>query len=40
MVPASEPFLVAAVEFNPEIFEFDRNIERACAVIEEAAALA
>jgi len=33
----SEPFKVAAVEFNPEMFEFDRNLERACAVIEEAA---
>lgn len=33
----SAPFTVAAVEFNPEIFEFERNIERACAVIEEAA---
>ena len=31
------PFTVAAVEFNPEIFEFDRNLERACAVIDEAA---
>lgn len=31
------PFTVAAVEFNPEIFEFERNLERACAVIEEAA---
>src|ERR1700759_5832826 len=33
----SEPFKVAAVEFNPELFEFDRNLERACAAIEEAA---
>lgn len=33
----TEPFTVAAVEFNPEIFEFDRNLDRACAVIEEAA---
>lgn len=33
----SEPFKVAAVEFNPELFEFDRNLERACATIEEAA---
>jgi predicted amidohydrolase len=32
------PFKVAAVEFNPELFEFERNIERACAVTEEAAA--
>jgi len=31
------PFTVAAVEFNPEIFEFDRNLERACAVVDEAA---
>jgi predicted amidohydrolase len=34
----SVPFKVAAVEFNPELFEFDRNLERACAVINEAAA--
>lgn len=33
----SAPFKVAAVEFNPEMFEFDRNLERACRVIEEAA---
>jgi len=33
-----QPFKVAAVQFNPEIFEFDKNLERACAVIEEAAA--
>jgi predicted amidohydrolase len=39
MRPATPtPFTVAAVEFNPELFEFDRNIVRACAVIEEAAA--
>jgi len=31
------PFKVAAVEFNPELFEFERNIKRACAVAEEAA---
>lgn len=31
------PFKVAAVEFNPEMFEFEKNLERACAVIEEAA---
>ncbi|MSV74920.1 MAG: carbon-nitrogen hydrolase, partial [Actinobacteria bacterium] len=31
------PFTVAAIQFNPEIFEFDRNLDRACAVIEEAA---
>ena len=34
----SGPFKVAAVEFNPELFEFGRNIERVCAVTEEAAA--
>ena len=34
----SGPFKVAAVEFNPELFEFERNIERARAVTEEAAA--
>lgn len=33
----NEPFTVAAVEFNPEMFEFDRNLEAACSVIEEAA---
>lgn len=33
----TEPFKVAAVEFNPEIFEFDRNVERAVAVAREAA---
>ena len=33
----TNPFTVAAVEFNPEIFELERNIERACAVIDEAA---
>jgi predicted amidohydrolase len=32
-----KPFKVAAVEFNPEMFEFDRNLERASAAIEEAA---
>lgn len=31
------PFKVAAVEFNPELFEFDRNVARACAVVDEAA---
>jgi predicted amidohydrolase len=31
------PFKVAAVEFNPELFEFDRNLKRACAVAEKAA---
>lgn len=33
----TSPFKVAAVEFNPEIFEFDRNLVRACEVITEAA---
>lgn len=37
MTRVEAPFTVAAVEFNPEIFEFDRNVERACQVIEEAA---
>jgi predicted amidohydrolase len=32
-----EPFTVAAVQFNPEMFEFDRNLEAACMAIEEAA---
>ncbi|MFN8125595.1 MAG: nitrilase-related carbon-nitrogen hydrolase [Candidatus Nanopelagicales bacterium] len=31
------PYRVAAVEFNPEMFEFDRNVERACAAIRDAA---
>jgi predicted amidohydrolase len=31
------PFKVAAVEFNPQLFEFRRNIPPLCAVIEEAA---
>ncbi|MFA7265716.1 MAG: nitrilase-related carbon-nitrogen hydrolase, partial [Candidatus Nanopelagicales bacterium] len=34
----TEPFKVAAVEFNPEMFELERNIERACEVAREAAA--
>lgn len=33
----TEPFKVAAVEFNPEMFEFDRNVQGACEVIAEAA---
>ena len=33
----SGPFKVAAVEFNPELFEFDRNVAGACAAAEEAA---
>lgn len=37
MIRPSAPFKVAAVEFNPEMFEFDRNLERACDVITEAA---
>ena len=31
------PFKVAAVEFNPEFFEFERNIPRISAIVEEAA---
>ncbi|GAA3954779.1 nitrilase-related carbon-nitrogen hydrolase [Gordonia caeni] len=31
------PFRVAAIEFNPELFEFDRNLTRALEVISEAA---
>ena len=38
MTKVSTPFKVAAVEFNPDMFEFDKNVERAVAVIEEAAA--
>jgi predicted amidohydrolase len=34
----STPFKVAAVEFNPEMFEFNKNVQRAVAIIEEAAA--
>jgi len=34
----TEPFKVAAVEFNPVLFEFDANITGACAMIEQAAA--
>ena len=34
----TSPFKVATVEFNPEMFEFDKNVTRAVAVIEEAAA--
>lgn len=37
MTRPTSPFTVAAVEFNPEIFEFDRNLARACDVITEAA---
>lgn len=33
----TEPFKVAAVEFNPHLFELDANITAACAMIEEAA---
>ncbi len=38
MTRPTSPFKVAAVEFNPELFEFDRNLARACEVITEAAA--
>ena len=31
------PFKVAAIEFNPEFMELDRNIEKAAAIAEEAA---
>ena len=31
------PFKVAAVEFNPEFMEFEKNIQGACAMAEEAA---
>jgi predicted amidohydrolase len=37
MTIPSAPFTVAAVEFNPEMFEFERNLDGACAAIEEAA---
>ena len=37
MTRPTAPFKVAAVEFNPEMFEFEKNLERACAAIEEAA---
>jgi predicted amidohydrolase len=37
LVAPEVAFKVAAVEFNPELFEFDRNLIRVCAVIEEAA---
>lgn len=33
----TEPFTVAAVEFNPRLFELDANIAAACTMIEEAA---
>ncbi|HVE17038.1 MAG TPA: nitrilase-related carbon-nitrogen hydrolase [Chthoniobacterales bacterium] len=33
----SAPFKVAAVEFNPQLFEFRKNIEPICAIVEEAA---
>lgn len=32
-----QPFKVAAVEFNPEFMEFEKNIVGACAITEEAA---
>lgn len=31
------PFKVAAVEFNPQLFEFRQNIAPLCAIVEEAA---
>jgi predicted amidohydrolase len=31
------PFKVAAVEFNPQLFEFEKNIPPLCAIVEEAA---
>ena len=37
MNKVTTPFKVAAVEFNPDMFEFDKNVERAISVIEEAA---
>lgn len=37
MTRPTAPFKVASVEFNPEMFEFDRNLARACEVITEAA---
>ena len=37
MPTPAEPFTVAAVEFNPALFDFDGNLERALAVIREAA---
>lgn len=37
MTRPKAPFKVAAVEFNPEIFEFDHNLVRACEAITEAA---
>ena len=32
-----QPFKVAAVQFNPEFMEFEKNIVGACAMVEEAA---
>ena len=37
MNKVTSPFTVAAVEFNPEMFEFEKNVTRAIAVIDEAA---
>jgi len=34
----TEPFTVAAVGYNAELFELDRNISGACGMVEEAAA--
>ena len=36
-VSHAAPFKVAAVEFNPEFFEFEQNIPRIVAIVEEAA---
>jgi predicted amidohydrolase len=33
----AEPFKVAAVEFNPAFFEFEQNIPRIAAIIEQSA---
>jgi hypothetical protein len=30
----AEPFKVAAVEFNPEFFEFEKNIPRIVSIVE------
>lgn len=37
MAKPTEPFTVAAVEFNPALFDFDGNLTRALGVIREAA---
>ena len=38
MSRVTEPFKVAALEFNPKPDGFDRNVERASDLIREAAA--